>query len=32
MSPYPGFLTADWFDPANAGLLREHIKARGGGS
>lgn len=28
MSTFPGFLTADWFAPHNAGLLRYHIRAR----
>lgn len=28
MSPFKGFLTAKWFDPANASLLRGHLKAR----
>jgi hypothetical protein len=28
MSDFPGFLTSAWFCADNAGLLRDHVKAR----
>jgi hypothetical protein len=28
MSSFPGFLTADWFSPQNASLLRRCIRGR----